>query len=139
MKGARAGACCRLAGHSFSVRCLLCTTTLYRCCSRRLLGTIWCRGQGYEPSSWLRRAIKFKEDLDPELKAILERRPSAAQALLAPSEASYPPPSIGSQLLTAVPRRRTAEVLLVLACSLALWPGYCCMPKGSAACLSMRI
>jgi len=60
-----------------------------------------------------RRAIKFKEDLDPELKAQLERRPSAAQAL-APSEALHPLPTSGSQLLTAVPRRRTAEVLLLL-------------------------
>ena len=56
------------------------------------------------------RAIKFKEDLDPELKAQLERRPSAAQALLAPSEAAQPLPTVGSQLLTAVPRRRAAEV-----------------------------
>ena len=71
------------------------------------------------------RAIKFKEDLDPELKAQLERRPQAAQALLAPSEAPRPPPHFGSRLLTLAPgnslQRRVAEVpwlVRVLACSL---------------------
>ena len=66
-------------------------------------------------SSWACRAIKFKEDLDPELKAKLERRPSAAQALLAAPKAPHPPLTLGSQPLTAVPRRRIAEVLLLLA------------------------
>ena len=91
-------------------------------CSSCLLGTnaeVQC--QQNSPDGC--RAIKFKEDLDPELKAKLERRPLAAQPLFAASDASRPQLTSGSQPTLAGPQklqRRTAEVLVLQYCNIML-------------------
>jgi len=104
-----------------------------------LLQPLACLTANISLSSRACRAIKFKEDLDPELKAQLERRPSEAQALLAPSEAPQPPPTFGSQQLTAVPRRRTAEVLVLLLWLFALASILLHSQQGGSLTLAPRL